>query len=128
MATVDGEFKLDSGAMLLMEQGATGMDLLKASSFNVASDAVLDLDMGDILPGSSYPIIQNTSGAFGDDLNIDFWNSLLPASDASYWILSFNGAGDTVYATINASTVPEPSTWALLLFGAFGLMCWTKRK
>lgn len=128
VATVDGEFKLDSGATLLMEQDATGMDLLKASSFNVASDAVLDLDMGDVLPGSSYPIIQNTSGAFGDDLNIDFWNSLLPTSDASYWILSFNGAGDTVYATINASAVPEPSAWVMFLFGAFGLMCWRKRK
>nr|MCR5164760.1 autotransporter-associated beta strand repeat-containing protein [Thermoguttaceae bacterium] len=102
-ATLGGEFALASGATLLMEQGPEGMDLLKASSFNVAPGAILDLDMESVKPGRSYAIIQNTSGAFGDDLNIDFWNSLLPTSDASYWILSFNGAGDTVYATINAN-------------------------
>ncbi|MCR5163571.1 MAG: PEP-CTERM sorting domain-containing protein, partial [Thermoguttaceae bacterium] len=66
--------------------------------------------------------IQNTSGAFGDDLNIDFWSSLLTEEDANYWILSFNGAGDTVLAAINANAIPEPSAWVLLLLGSFGLI------
>ncbi|MBR0191101.1 MAG: autotransporter-associated beta strand repeat-containing protein [Thermoguttaceae bacterium] len=126
-ATLGGEFTLSSDATLLMEQGPEGMDLLKASSFNVAPGAILDLDMASVQPGRSYAIIQNTSGAFGDDLNIDFWSSLLSEEDANYWILSFNGAGDTVLAAINANAVPEPATWIILLLGAVGLLYGRKK-
>ena len=125
-ATVGGEFKLDSGATLLLEQDANnGMDLLRASSFDVASGTI-DLDLGDILPGMTYPIIQNTSGDFGQDYGTDFWTSLLVPSDLYYWNLSV--LGDTVYATIDANAVPEPAAWLMLLLGAFGLMYWRKRK
>lgn len=123
-ATVGGEFKLDSGATLLLEQDATGMDLLRASSFSVDSGTI-DLNMGDILPGITYPIIQNTSGDFGQDYGADFWTSLLIPSDAAYWNLSV--LGDTVFAAINANAVPEPSAWILLLLGTFGLMYWRKK-
>lgn len=118
-ATVGGEFKLDSGATLLLEQDATGMDLLRASSFNVAPGTI-DLDMGDILPGMTYPIIQNTTGDFSEDYDTDFWTSLLASSDSYYWNLSV--LGDTVYATIDANAVPEPTAWVLLSLGAFGLL------
>lgn len=100
------------------------MDLLRASSFSVDSGTI-DLNMGDILPGITYPIIQNTSGDFGEDYGVDFWTSLLIPSDAAYWNLSV--LGDTVFAVINANAVPEPSAWILLLLGTFGLMYWRKK-
>ena len=123
-ADVNGLFSLGSGATLLLEQDSTGMDLLKATSFNVASGTI-DLEMGSVQPGKTYAIIQNTSEVFGPDRGVDFWTSLLTASDANYWKLSVDG--DTVYATIDANAVPEPSTWLLLLFGTFGLLYWRKK-
>ncbi|MGN1273440.1 MAG: PEP-CTERM sorting domain-containing protein [Thermoguttaceae bacterium] len=123
-ADVNGLFSLGSGATLLLEQDSTGMDLLKATFFDVASGTI-DLEMGSVQPGKTYAIIQNTSEVFGPDRGVDFWTSLLTASDANYWKLSVDG--DTVYATIDANAVPEPSTWLLLLFGTFGLLYWRKK-
>ncbi|MDO4856448.1 MAG: autotransporter-associated beta strand repeat-containing protein [Thermoguttaceae bacterium] len=123
-ADVNGLFSLGSGATLLLEQDSAGMDLLKATFFDVASGTI-DLEMGSVQPGKTYAIIQNTSEVFGPDRGVDFWTSLLTASDANYWKLSVDG--DTVYATIDANAVPEPSTWLLLLFGTFGLLYWRKK-
>ncbi|MBQ6107952.1 MAG: PEP-CTERM sorting domain-containing protein [Thermoguttaceae bacterium] len=52
---------------------------------------------------------------------------MLSEEDANYWILSFNGAGDTVLAAINANAVPEPATWIILLLGAVGLLYGRKK-
>ena len=50
------------------------------------------------------------NGAFG----------LLSEEDAYFWNLKVEG--DTVYATMDANAVPEPSTWALLVLGVIGLL------
>jgi autotransporter-associated beta strand protein len=124
-ADVNGLFSLGSGATLLLEQDSNGMDLLKATSFDVASGTI-DLEMGSVQPGRTYAIIQNTSEVFGPDRGVDFWTSLLTAPDKESWILTVNG--NTVFATINANAIPEPSTWLLLVLGTAGLLYWRKKK
>ena len=122
-AIVEGAFKLDGGAKLLIEQDETGMDLLIANSFDIATDSILELTLGNASPGAKYAIIQDTDS---DLASVDFWNSLLTSGSSYLWNLSVDG--NTLYASIDANAVPEPSTWALLILGAAGLMYWRKRK
>ena len=128
-ALAEGEyaFTLNSGSTLLLEQDAAGMDSLIASSFNIDSNSILELTMGSIQPGAEYPIIVNSKEDFDGELaNVDFWSGLLTPESANYWILSVRG--NTVYASVDAKAVPEPSTWALLALGAAGLLFWRKKK
>ncbi|MBQ2620741.1 MAG: autotransporter-associated beta strand repeat-containing protein [Thermoguttaceae bacterium] len=121
--TIDGAFILNSGATLLIEQDASGMDQLFADSFTIAEDSVIELSMTSVAPGSTYAIAQDLDS---DIAGVDFWNSLLTPESSYYWILSVDG--NTLYATLNANAVPEPSTWALLILGVAGLMYWRRRK
>ena len=135
-ATFGGGYILKEDATLLIEQDATGMDKLTADTFTIDENSVLDLSFSSVQPGATYPILvqgaynendefvsRNFDGALATD---DFWNGLLSEEDAYFWNLKVEG--DTVYATLNANAVPEPSTWALLILGAAGLMYWRKRK
>ena len=122
--TIDGAFILDSAATLLIEQDATGMDKLIVSSFTVSPDSVLELTYGG--GTGSYDILVQNNGDFTGDYETDaFWNGLLTPGSDYFWNLSVNG--NIVTASIDANAVPEPSTWALLILGAAGLLYWRKR-
>ena len=124
---ITGDFTLNKGATLLIEQEGSRLDTLSATTFVIESDSILDLPLDSLQPGLSTPIIQSTN-AFGGDLATDaFWNGLLTAGDAYYWNLKVVN-GNTVYASVDANAIPEPSTWALLVLGAMGLLYWRKRK
>ncbi len=120
---IDGAFKINGGSTLLIEQDATGMDKLVANSFDIAPDSILELTVGSVAPGATYAIIQD---ADSDIAGVDFWNSILSPESSYYWTLSVDG--NTLYASLDANAVPEPSTWALLILGAAGLMYFRKRK
>ena len=129
--TVKGAFTLDSGAALLLEQDETGMDELIVSSYTISPDAVLDLEFTSIQPGATYSLIIQKDGDaavnFADQYATDaFWNGLLTSQSAYYWNLSVKD--NVVYATLDPNAVPEPSTWALLILGAAGLLYVRKRK
>ena len=125
-ALFGGGYELKDGAILLIEQDAAGMDKLTASSYNISPNSVLDLTFESVQPGATYPIIIKSSGAFdGGYENDSFWNDLLSQDDAYFWNLTVKG--DTVYATLDANAVPEPSTWALLVLGAAGLLYWRRK-
>ena len=125
--TINGDFVLNPGSTLLIEQDATGIDTLSATSFQIASDSILDLPVDSLQPGMSTAIIQSTN-AFDDPLSSDaFWNGLLTSDSAYYWNLKVVN-GNTVMASVDGNAVPEPSTWALLSLGVVGLMYWRKRK
>ncbi len=122
--TIDGAFILDTAATLLMEQDASGMDKLIASSFTVSPDSVLELTYGG---GSGvYDILVQSNGDFTGDYATDaFWNGLLTPGSDYYWNLTVSG--NIVRAYVDANAIPEPSTWALLILGAAGLLYWRKR-
>ena len=126
-ATFGGGYILNDGATLLIEQDATGMDKLTASSFEIHPNSILDLTLGSIQSGE-YVILEQKNGDtpvdFGivtiggqtyDYSDVSFWNSLLTPESAYYWNLSVNG--NKVMASLDANAVPEPSTWALLVLG-----------
>ena len=128
--TVDGEFNLNSAAILLIEQDETGVDQLIAKSYNIDDNAVLELDFGSAQLGQSYVILLQKDGdtpvEFTDKYQTDeFWNSILSSDSAYYWNLSVEG--NAVMAYLDANAVPEPSTWALLILGAVGLLYWRKK-
>ena len=124
---ITGDFTLHKGATLLIEQEGSRIDTLSATSFVIESDSILDLPIDSLQPGMSTPIIQSTS-SFAEDMATDaFWNGLLTPESAYYWNLNVVN-GNTVYASVDANAIPEPSTWALLILGAMGLLYWQKRK
>lgn len=133
IANIIGDFDVNDGSTLAFEQNAAGMDKLVATNFDVSSDSIFDLTMGSEIPGKSYPILVQTSGAFsGTYAESSFWDSLLSSSSQEFWTLFVSG--NTVYAKIKGdpippvTPVPEPSTWALTILGAVGLLYWRKRK
>ena len=124
--TQDGTFILDSGALLLIEQDSQGIDEITAKEFNINDGAVIEISMGAVIPGAQYTLFTQTSGDFVDGYATDeFWNSLLTSESAYYWNLSVKD--NIVYAQLDGSAVPEPSTWALLALGAAGLLYWRKK-
>ena len=118
---ITGVFTLNSGATLLIEQEGSLIDTLSATSFVIDSDSILDLPIDSLQPGAEYPIIQSTNAFAGDLATDDFWNGLLTSDDAYYWNLKVVN-GNTVYASVDANAVPEPSTWALM---ALGIAIWS---
>ena len=123
---IDGDFTLNPGSTLLIEQDATGIDTLSATSVHIDSESILDLPVDSLQPGASYTIIQSTT-AFDDTMaSDDFWNGLLTSDSAYYWNLKVVN-GNTVMASVDGNAVPEPSTWALLALGITGLLYLRKR-
>ena len=117
-ATLGGAFVLNSGATLLIEQDASGMDKLTASSFTISPESILELTYGG--GSGSYDILVQSNGDFTGDYATDaFWNGLLTSGSAYFWNLTVNG--NVVTASIDANAIPEPSTWALLVLGVVAL-------
>ncbi|MBQ6615898.1 MAG: PEP-CTERM sorting domain-containing protein [Thermoguttaceae bacterium] len=133
--TVDGNFTLSPGSTLLMEIGTNEDGTPAADQLIVTGDATfapgsfiyLDLDENSALNGGDTftAILQaNNSADFGDDFIDNFVRSYY------FTGLQYTQLGDGTYAitaTLDPNAVPEPSTWALLILGAAGLLYWRKR-
>ncbi len=127
-AIIEGAFKIEDGTLLL-EQDDSGMDKLIAKSFDFDDDnAIIQLAIGALIPGATYDIIALSEGTFtGDQLNESYWTNLIDGGLPYYMGLSIID-GNLVRVNIDANAIPEPSTWALLILGAAGLMFVRKRK
>ena len=126
--TMDGNFTAESGSTLLFEQDETGIDkliILSGGTINIADDAILELALTNPVPGKTYELIEMEGGMPSEYSSDDFWNGLLSPTSAYYWDLYVDGG--ILYASVDPNAVPEPSTWALLVLGAMGLLYWRKK-
>ncbi len=102
---IDGDFILNAGTTLLIEMDATGIDTMAATSFDL-DNGTISFTLSDEIPG----------GATYDILT-------------EYYTLALAGpTNNIVRFSIDRNAVPEPSTWALLILGAAGLLYVRKRK
>ena len=119
------EFILNAAATLLMEQDSTGMDKLVASTFNIDDAAIIEYVFTSIQPGATYEIFNDPEGLEGKYADVNYWSSYLTPGDDYYW--NFSTDGYSIFASVDANAVPEPSTWALLVLGAAGLLYWRRK-
>ncbi|MBR0238654.1 MAG: PEP-CTERM sorting domain-containing protein, partial [Thermoguttaceae bacterium] len=129
-----GDLTLKSGASLLMELGGTDASendlLIVTGNIILEEGAFVDLVLADgssLGPNSTFTAI--LSGTNSPDLADNFIDNYVRSSiftDLQYAPLS-NGLY-AITGRIDPNAVPEPSTWALLILGAAGLMYWRKRQ
>ena len=122
---IDGDFILNGGT-LLIEMDESGVDTMTANSFDLDNGIISFLLTDDIPGGSSYDILTATSGEQFDEGIIGriLGDQTLPF----YLSLYLAGDGSIVRMDIDRNAIPEPSTWALMILGAAGLLYWRKRK
>ncbi len=121
---IDGDFTLNGGT-LLIEMDGSGIDTMTANSFDLDNGTISFLLTQDIPWGSSYDILTATDDTFNESIIDQILNGqTLP----DYFSLYLAGDGSIVRMNIDRNAVPEPSTWALLILGAAGLIYWRKRK
>ena len=119
-----GNFTLDAGATLLMEIGGTDAadndQLIVSGTTTYQDNSIIQF----VLDSDS-----NYIPALGDEIEvtmpeIEDWSKV---SFSSYFFTIKGYEGGNVILGVNPNAVPEPSTWALLLLGAAGLLYLRKR-
>lgn len=127
IANIDGVFTSESNSTLLFEQDASGMDQLIADSFTIGGNTNLQLVFNALIPGSTYDIIIANDGFTTEQSETSYWVNLLTDDLPEKMIMSVVN-GSIVRLHYDSNAVPEPTTWALLILGAVGLLFWRKRK
>ena len=141
-AVFGGGYVLKDGALLLIEMDASGVDTLTVDSFTLANNQTQGLENTDtanafgkfiqlqtngVALGSQYDIITSKTDFSGQLLNEDYWISHIDGDFPAGMSLKVVD-NKIVRLLFDHNSVPEPSTWALLLLGAAGMMYWRKRK
>ena len=122
---IDGDFTLNGGT-LLIEMDESGFDTMTANSFDL-DNGIISFTLTDDIPwGASYDLLTATSGEQFEEGIID--RILNGQTLPEYFSLALAGDGSIVRMDIDRNAVPEPSTWALMILGAAGLLYWRKRK
>lgn len=136
-ATFGGGFILNEGAELLIEVDGTGADVLACETFTWNKGTVkLDWQDDEIPFLATCDIIVSESSDLTDvynNLKDNFDLSAIPTVARLYndGYITISLAGDNnniIRLSIDRNAVPEPSTWALLVLGAAGLLYVRKRK
>ena len=134
--TINGTYTQDKNGTLLLEvgtdeQGEIVVDQLiingeaefaPGSIINISLDPSSGLVGGDTFSDLTILTADNAANIFDDVVNSlqsYYFTNLTPTLSGNQILLS---------ATLDPNAVPEPSTWALLVLGAAGLLYWRKRK
>ena len=132
--TIDGDFVLNPGSTLLMEIGGQSADendkLIVSGDFEIADDAIIYLalaDMGAFTNGDAFEALIQ-AGTADDDFTDAISNAIVPGWPFYDWSVNKSGNEYYIRGVYDPNAVPEPSTWALMVLGAAGLMYWRKRK
>ena len=125
--TITGDYTAKPGAAIRLEIDAaanTADQLIVTGNalFEEGSRLELDYNLEDLYPGLSFDLFNVSGTTTGLDALIA---SLSPA-DQALWLVT--GEGGVVTFAINASAVPEPSAWLLLLTGIFALYAAVPRR
>ncbi|MBQ3351131.1 MAG: PEP-CTERM sorting domain-containing protein [Thermoguttaceae bacterium] len=122
-----GDFNLNGGTLLMEIEGPT-----EADSDQLIIDGDLNFNGGNIVldfvngmtPNAEFAVVIDADNSDDPDFDIlshidsYYFSSLSYGYGSGRWVLS---------GKVDANAVPEPSTWALLILGAAGLMYWRKR-
>ena len=131
----DGFILNEEGSKLLMEIGGsdvTDNDVLIVQNGNILlGNGIIELAMTDDCPlglGESFTAVLSAENSNGLDVLGHIQTS--DFTDLKYELISDATYGNVYAITgrrFNANEIPEPSTWALLLLGAAGLLYVRKR-
>ena len=123
----------EDGAKLLMEIGGENTiqndSLIVNGNILIGNDSIIELTLADnsqLKGGDTFTAI-----LYGSNSGEDGFKENLLSHISSYYFTNLDyipyGAGYAITGALDPNAVPEPSTWALLLLGAAGLMYWRKR-
>ncbi|MBR0236607.1 MAG: PEP-CTERM sorting domain-containing protein [Thermoguttaceae bacterium] len=119
----NGDFALNGGTLLMEIGGPTAADsdqLFVSGNLSLTDDSSILLQFTDgysLAPNAQFEVILDAVNSDSVDVlslidSYYYSNLSYGLNDAGFWVIS---------GKVDSNAVPEPSTWALLLLGAFGL-------
>ena len=124
--SINGDLALSGTASVLLDIDAalgTADSLTTSGVISASENAMILIDLlhpESLHPGQSFTLLES-AGALPSD-NIQFSESI------RQWFLAPDFTNGNLTLSVDGNAVPEPTTWALLLFGALLIPYWFRKK